>query len=96
MRFRFPSIVLVLASLLAGCGAADSRLSVRIPTGAGGVGFLPLLIMREHALIEKHAAAAGVTDLEVEWLEKHNFPIWISRNGRAVDARGGQPGSGDH
>ena len=69
MRFRFPLVVLVLASLLAGCGAADSRFSVRIPTGAGGVGFLPLLMMREHGLIEKHATAAGVPDLEVEWLD---------------------------
>ena len=58
----------LLAVLVAGCGAAGDGSAVRIPTGAGGVGFLPLLVMREHGLIERHAAAAGV-DLEVEWLD---------------------------
>jgi NitT/TauT family transport system substrate-binding protein len=61
---------LLAGGLLAGCGgqrAAETE--VRIPLGAGGVGFLPLLVMKERALIEKHASAAGVTDLTVRWLE---------------------------
>lgn len=31
----------------------------------------------------------GVTEAirqEVEWLESHNFPIWVSENGGVVDA----------
>lgn len=31
----------------------------------------------------------GVTEAirrEVEWLERHNFPVWVSENGRVVDA----------
>jgi NitT/TauT family transport system substrate-binding protein len=58
------------AVAVAGCGGSkqDGR-EVRIPLGAGGVGFLPLLVMRERALIEKHASAAGVTDLAVRWID---------------------------
>jgi NitT/TauT family transport system substrate-binding protein len=41
---------------------------VRIPTGAGGVGFLPLLVMEKHQLIEKHAKEAGIPNLKVRWI----------------------------
>lgn len=61
--------VLALCALLASCGPAETSPHVRIPVGAGGVGFLPLLLMRERALIEKHAAAAGLADLTVEWID---------------------------
>jgi NitT/TauT family transport system substrate-binding protein len=37
--------------------------------GAGGVGFLPLLVMRQHALIEKHARARGLPELSVRWID---------------------------
>jgi NitT/TauT family transport system substrate-binding protein len=53
----------------AGCGRARQAEEVRIPLGAGGIGFLPLLMMREHHLIEKHAAAAGLSDLAVRWID---------------------------
>jgi len=68
LRGLLPA-VLAFAMLGAGCGGGNSAPTVRIPTGAGGVGFLPLLMMREHGLVEKHAAAAGIEDLEVEWLD---------------------------
>ena len=56
--------------LTAGCGSgAPAAPEVRIPLGAGGVGFLPLLVMREHKLIEKHAAAAGIAGVTVRWIE---------------------------
>ena len=29
---------------------------------------------------------------EVEWLELHNFPVWVSQNGRVVDARQNRDG----
>jgi NitT/TauT family transport system substrate-binding protein len=67
---RLALFGLLAAGSLAGCGgqrAAETE--VRIPLGAGGVGFLPLLVMKERALIEKHASAAGVADLAVRWLE---------------------------
>jgi NitT/TauT family transport system substrate-binding protein len=69
MRPAPLGFLLALCVLVAGCGGQGGRDVVRVPTGAGGVGFLPLLMMREHGLIEKHAAAAGLESLEVEWLD---------------------------
>jgi NitT/TauT family transport system substrate-binding protein len=71
---------LLRTALLAGaalgllaCGSDGSTGSavrtLRIPLGAGGVGFLPLLVMKERALIEKHAAALGIDELEVRWID---------------------------
>src|SRR5262245_978923 len=42
---------------------------VRIPRGAGGVGFLPLLVMEKYALIERQAQEAGIPNLRVRWLD---------------------------
>jgi NitT/TauT family transport system substrate-binding protein len=41
---------------------------VRIPIGAGGVGFLPLLVIQKHQLIEKQAKALGLPNLHVRWI----------------------------
>lgn len=64
------------ALLLPGCGADSSDAAateevqeIRIPLGAGGVGFLPLLMAREYDLIEKHASAAGLPDVTVNWID---------------------------
>ena len=71
MNGRRAALYLVLGALLitGGCGNAPTGTEVRIPIGAGGVGFLPLLVMREHGLIEKHARAAGVENLTVKWID---------------------------
>jgi NitT/TauT family transport system substrate-binding protein len=61
--------LVALSVLIASCGRSGDALVVRVPTGAGGVGFLPLLMMREHGLVEKHATAAGLEGLAVEWLD---------------------------
>jgi NitT/TauT family transport system substrate-binding protein len=69
------SLVVVLSlslMMLVGChqAATGSEVSeLRIPTGAGGVGFLPLLVMQKRQLIEKHAKAAGIADLRVRWID---------------------------
>jgi NitT/TauT family transport system substrate-binding protein len=73
-RSRRAALLGALAALLAACGSsspgsAGATHEVRIPLGAGGVGFLPLLVMKERGLIEKHAAALGVSDLRVRWLD---------------------------
>jgi NitT/TauT family transport system substrate-binding protein len=60
-------IVLALA-FLAACGGA-SKHEVRIPKGAGGVGFLPLLVMEKYRLIEKYAAESGLGDVTVRWMD---------------------------
>jgi NitT/TauT family transport system substrate-binding protein len=62
--------VAAFALVGAGCGdSAGGASEIRIPLGAGGVGFLPLHVMRDRALIEKHAAAAGLESLTVRWIE---------------------------
>src|SRR6185503_21295061 len=65
------ALLVAVLSLLAGCGggSASGATEVRIPLGAGGVGFLPLLVMRDRQLIEKHASAAGLQDLTVRWID---------------------------
>ena len=60
---------LLSAAILVGCSGAGNENAVRIPLGAGGVGFLPLQMMREFALIEKHAANEGLADVTVEWID---------------------------
>jgi len=48
-------------ALIAALGHAEVN-EIRIPTGAGGVGFLPLLVMEKNHLIEKHA------NVKVRWI----------------------------
>lgn len=64
-------IVVALTLLVAvGCGSGgdSGETLVRIPKGAGGVGFLPLMVMEKHALVEKHAREAGLPDVKVQWI----------------------------
>ena len=42
---------------------------IRIPRGAGGVGFLPLLVMEQKGLIEQQARGLGVADLRADWIK---------------------------
>src|SRR5215468_10958105 len=42
---------------------------VRIPRGAGGIGFLPLLVMEKYQLIERQAMDRGITNLRVQWID---------------------------
>ena len=55
---------ILFLALIAALARAEVN-EVRIPTGAGGVGFLPLLVMEKRQLIEKHAKAAGIPNLKV-------------------------------
>jgi NitT/TauT family transport system substrate-binding protein len=60
------SLLAIVGIALAGCGGSPSTgetKEIRIPKGAGGVGFLPLLVMEKYQLIEKHA------DVSVKWLD---------------------------
>jgi NitT/TauT family transport system substrate-binding protein len=74
---RFSLLLAACAVLLVpGCSedtgdaaATVAAQEIRIPLGAGGVGFLPLLMAREYDLIEKHARAAGLPDLTVNWID---------------------------
>jgi NitT/TauT family transport system substrate-binding protein len=66
---RTTALLVVACAMLGGCGSEPADNVVRIPLGAGGVGFLPLQMMREFELIEKHASARGLSDLDVQWID---------------------------
>src|SRR4249920_2512027 len=71
-RVSFVAMLLVAVLVLTSCGGgrdASKPLVVRIPRGAGGVGFLPLLVMEQNKLIEKHAASLGMSAIEVKWVD---------------------------
>src|SRR5437868_15328212 len=50
------------------CAAGAEIAEVKIPKGAGGIGFLPLLVMEQQKLIEKHAAQLGNKNLKVTFV----------------------------
>jgi len=64
---RKLTLLVCLAALLAATVQAEVG-EVRFPLGAGGVGFLPLLVMQRYGLIEKYAKDAGVANLKVRWI----------------------------
>jgi NitT/TauT family transport system substrate-binding protein len=70
-RASFVALLLVAVLILSACPdrGVSKPLVVRIPRGAGGVGFLPLLVMEQNKLIEKHAAILGMPALEVKWVD---------------------------
>src|SRR5262245_42188676 len=69
------TLALTILLLFTGCGKdpesgpSTEVTELRIPRGAGGVGFLPLLVMEKLQLIEKHAKEEGIQNLTVRWLE---------------------------
>src|SRR4051794_22329317 len=74
IRLGFLRVVmfLALAALVTSAckrGGSSPSAEVKLPRGAGGIGFLPLLIMEKRGLIEKQAAAKGIPDLKVTWLD---------------------------
>jgi sulfonate transport system substrate-binding protein len=65
------SVFIALLLSLVGCTGGHSTgevTEIRIPTGAGGVGFLPLLMMEKYRLIEDQAKKAGAAALHVQWI----------------------------
>lgn len=65
MRYLYRLTAIVALAAIPFSAQAEVR-ELRIPLGAGGFGFLPLHMMKEHKLIEKHAAEAGVP-VTVNW-----------------------------
>src|SRR3984885_4991839 len=56
-----------IASML--CATVQAEVNeVRFPIGAGGVGFLPLLVMQKYGLIEQYAKESGINNLRVRWI----------------------------
>jgi NitT/TauT family transport system substrate-binding protein len=63
-RLSFITCLVALASATVQAEVGE----VRFPIGAGGVGFLPLLVMQKYGLIEKYAKDAGIANLKVRWI----------------------------
>lgn len=63
------TLVLALAvALLAPFPARAEVEEIKIPRGAGGVGFLPLLVMEQKGLVEEEARKRGIT-LKASWIK---------------------------
>lgn len=78
MRLRRRLLSSCIATLLLAAAVACNKTpaepegevtQVRIPRGAGGVGFLPLLVMERYNLVERQAAEAGIANLKVQWID---------------------------
>lgn len=41
----------------------------------------------DRRLEQMREAATEAIRREVAWLREHNFPVWVYKNGRVVDAR---------
>lgn len=67
LRRSFAGALAALTLLVAG-SAAEAEGRVRIVQQFGTI-YLPLHVMRDQKLIEKHAAALGVGQVDVEWLQ---------------------------
>ena len=74
----FAATVLAVA-LVTRCGAAGAGelAELRIPKGAGGIPFLPLVVMEQMKLIEQHAAELGHTTLKVSYLNMGGAAVTI-------------------
>ncbi len=67
MNFKFTGAACGALFALQACAAAAEVQELKIPKGAGGIGFLPLLVMEQQKLIEKHAAQLGNKNLKVTY-----------------------------
>ncbi|HEV7415129.1 MAG TPA: hypothetical protein VGN98_03165 [Tianweitania sediminis] len=63
---KFLLACAVAATALTPLAASAEVTQLNVPLGAGGFGFLPLHMMREFNLVEKHAEEAGI-ELSVNW-----------------------------
>ena len=60
--------VLLAAALIAPIAARAEVEEIKIPRGAGGVGFLPLLMMEQKGLVEQEAQKRGIK-LKATWIK---------------------------
>ena len=60
-----------------GVAGADELPELRIPKGAGGIPFLPLVVMEQMKLIEQHAAELGHKTLKVSYLNMGGAAVTI-------------------
>jgi NitT/TauT family transport system substrate-binding protein len=63
----FRHVVCAVAALVLGAGAARAEVEAIAAAQQFGVSFLPMMLMERDALVEKHARAAGLAKLKVDW-----------------------------
>ena len=68
MNRRLAAALCGLTFVVSGAVKAAELAEVKIPKGAGGIGFLPLLVMEQQKLIEKHAAQLGHKTLKATFV----------------------------
>src|SRR5262245_29864763 len=66
---RTVALLLLSCALLWSIAARAETDVIRIPRGAGGVGFLPLLGLQQLGLVEKQARALGAANLRAQWIK---------------------------
>ncbi|MBU6514174.1 MAG: ABC transporter substrate-binding protein, partial [Betaproteobacteria bacterium] len=69
MKHRLIAAALCAGLSLGAAAAAHAEVSKIAVAREYGISYLPLMIMQDHHLIEKQAAARGVKDLKVEWIK---------------------------
>lgn len=67
MKTGTTAFALAAALLLAASPGARAEVNEIVVAQQYGVSFLPLMVMEKRKLVEKHAAAAGLTDLKMVW-----------------------------
>ena len=61
-------VIGMLAVVLSATAASAEVNEVKIPKGAGGIGFLPLLVMKQQGLVEKAAREIGLGEIKTQWI----------------------------
>lgn len=69
MRFNplIKGVALGLAVIAFGTGRVGAEVSEVTIAQQFGIGYLPLMVMQDRKLLEKHAKAAGLGDIKVTW-----------------------------
>ncbi len=69
MKSRTLKLVASVAILAGIATSAQAELDELTIARQYGVSYLPLMVMQQHKLIEKHAAKEGIKDLDVKWVK---------------------------
>lgn len=61
--------LIIVALLCLGCSRAHAEVNEIRIVQQYGLGFLPMMILKRDGRVQKHAAAAGIPDLKVDWVK---------------------------
>ncbi len=67
MKVKFLCAFTIASSVLLACSGARAEVSELKVAEQYGISYLPLMIMEDQKLIEKHAKEAGIPSLQVTW-----------------------------